>query len=334
MRLVVAACAVLIALGGGVYAWGVGAFAPCEPLGTFLASGLCRSIAEFNGRSIQALGRLPDGNLLVITRQSGTDPSEPQFIVEIASEEGVVVSETALHPIDPKATWTRAAVSRDGSLIAASILHEPTRVFDRRGHLLATLDIYQPAFLGFDRDGLLLAERGHYPEGLPQWDAVVAFDLSKPKQRPVGASSAEARAIFAHGVQTALSTDGATFAQALKGGRDSGIVGARVGAREHPSRPGVLLAARLATGCSYSLPSFAFSPDASRLAATFSCPPRWGATTSALIVWELDQAKLLATIPTNWDWGEMLWLDDQSLVVERYNADARRGELRLVELAR
>src|SRR5690606_192752 len=147
-----------------------------------------------------------------------------------------------------------------------------------------------------------------------QVENVLAFDPASPGGDPVPVPAGETMGMFASGVSAAVSADLRFFAQSLQTPRESGIAAIRVGALDRPDWPGQALATALRPGCGYLLPKLPFSPGGDRIAASFDCPPRWGTISSALVVWDIEDRRELARVPTQDEWRQIVWLDESSVV--------------------
>jgi hypothetical protein len=316
---------VLGGIGAMVYGYGAGYFWPCEAFGD---RNVCTEIRSIEGRSFQGMVVRPDGTILMTTRQHGTKPSEPVMLMTIDPANGDVVSEVEIGGLAPNASVAAMAVSADGERIALAGL-DFVDVIDDAGAPIAELERGLPAYMTFAGDGRLLVYQGTQGELVPSGDTVLAFDPAQAGQPETG--SAETAALFSSGLNTVIRQDGALYAQKLEAAA-SGVVGVRLAATAQPEAPGVLLAAQLRGGCSYHFVDMAFSPDGNRLAATADCPDRWGKESSALIVWDVETGGVVRRIPTRHWWGDMAWLDAQTLVLSRYDAEARRAGLFRVDL--
>jgi len=321
--LVLAVIGVVAGIGAGVHAWGAGAFWPCEALGGMASAGRCTPILALDGRSLNGMDRLPDGNILAAARGAGTDPDTPVTLIEIDPEARQIVAETPLSEgIAANASVARIAVNGDGSRVALTGLRMPTTIVDREGRVERVFEHGLVAFMGFDAEGRLALEMGHNSTGIPDADRTQLFDGDEP-QTLAGAPPAR---MFASGVQTVLSDDGRLYAQGMEA-PESGLAAIRIGPADSRDAAGMLLAGQLRAGCSYSLPRLAFSPDGGKLAATFWCPDRWGTQSAALLVWDVTTGHTLARIPTHHGWSQPFWMDDTALLVSRYDPGRQRAEL-------
>lgn len=340
--LLLAGLGILIIAGAAAFGWAAGKHWPCETLGRLGSESVCSRILALEGRNLQGMDRLPNGNILSGARGPGPKPDTPLSLMEIDAASGRIVADTPLTQpywieaanAGPSApSFSRIAVSADGNLVAITALGMKTTIVDRQGNPKAVIDRSLPAFMAFDDQGRFLLEMGRNSSGIPEMDRTQVFDPADPTAEPVALTGKPPPGMFAQGVTTVLSGDGWFYAHAIPTMRDSGIAGVRVGPSNNRAAPGMLLAAKLREGCSYALPRLAFSPDTRKLAAAFDCSPRLGTESSALIVWDLEGRQTLARIPTAMPWSSMLWLDDETLVVERYDPDRKLGELFKIRLA-
>lgn len=319
--------AIVVIAAAGVYAWGAGLFWPCETLGRVLGD-RCDRVLSMEARSLNGLAALPDGRLVSIAREPGTDPDGPVALVEIDAASGRVTGEVALAGavLSSDASVSRIAVDVAGERLALSVADQPTTIIDRAGRVEATIDRVLPAYVAFDAEGRLLVEMGRNSTGIPDVDRTEVFDLAEPETPPVRLAGSPPPAMFASGVQTVLSGDGSLYARGVPSGR-SGTAGVQVGPVNDRDAPSLILATQLRPGCTYNLPPLAFSPDGSKLAAILSCSARWGTVGSALAVWNVATGDVLARIPTNHGFGDMLWQGEETLLVTRYDPDAPLAEL-------
>lgn len=321
----------------GIAAWGGGAFWPCETLVRMSGSGRCTRILALEDRNLQGMDRLPGGTILAGTRGHGPNPDGPLTLMEIDSARRAIVAYTPISErngsapasggLSARTSLAQVAVNRDGSLAALTAIGMKTTVVDRQGRVKAVLDRVLPAFIAFDPQDRLLVEMGRNTTGIPDVESAEVFDLSDPAAEPTGLTGMPPPAMFAAGVQTALSGDGSFYAQGVPVNQDAGVAGIHIGAMRDRGAVGAVLATRLRAGCSYGLPRLAFSPDGRKLAAAFACPPRFGTESSALLIWDLVERRTLARIPTGNGWSQPLWLDASTVLVSRYDPDRRRSEL-------
>jgi len=315
---------VLVAM-GAIYAWGAGLFWPCEALGR--GNGNCERILSLDGRQISAMTLLPDGAVLAVTRGSGPFPETGQELATIDAETGAIISQIALDVLAPEASVSGIAVNGDATRVALSVLNEDTQVIDRSGNPVAAFSPSLPAFFGFDAEGRVLMRRLGNEYGLDPAQEILAYDPATPDAEPVAVDIAAAGTILSAGLNLAFSPDGTLFAQALPALRGRGVAGLRAGLVERPDVSGLLLATRVPEDCSPTFVDIGFSPGGGRIAATFECNHRWGNEGSKLAAWDINAGHLLADMSaTDW-WGDFLWIDEATLVVERYNGDTHLGEL-------
>ncbi|MGD9738227.1 MAG: hypothetical protein AB7O56_02870 [Bauldia sp.] len=276
----------------------------------------------------------PDGSLVVALRGLGPEPAAPQRLVTLGPDRDIA-SEVTLADLPPDANWMKAALSADGTRIAATRLNGPISVIDRAtGSEVASVDVLSAGFVGFDGPDRLLVDRGAGSFERPLSGVAQVYAL--PDATQVGeASGAAAAPIFTNGIAAAISTDGTLIAQHVETARDSGVVAIRIADAAFPSWSGRLLTAPLAAWRlgRQILPELSFSPDGRYLAASFDSPQEWGRTTSAVIVWSLATDEVVASIPTTTEWRSIAWLPDgESLAVLRFHADAGTGEVAVIGL--
>lgn len=118
----------------------------------------------------------------------------------------------------------------------------------------------------------------------------------------------------------------------IDGEGDNDGVGIRLVGRDEGNVPGMVLSAALDAGCRSPFVDLAFSPDGRYLAATFDCNAGWGQEGSALVLWSTETGAISHRIPTRHDWGKMLWTDQATLMLTRYDAQTRRAGLFRVSL--
>lgn len=320
---------VVLLLGGGtVWAWGAGWFWPCEPLGRLSGESQCNRIAALDGRQLQDYKLLADGTLLGVTRGPGTDPDVPPSLVTIDLDSGAVLTE---HPIEGLADgWSTHTLiaSPDEQLVMIDSLDGPAALLDREGQIVAT---HRWGLLGFsdflDDAGRVISDPGLNRRGIPDNDRTMIRNLNESDTWLLPFLGPFPNGFFSRGVGTALSPDGTVYAQNLDGMRESGVAALRVGNVANLEAPGLLFAARLREGCNYFVPHIAFSPDGNRIAAAWWCPTRWGQESSALLVFDIEQNKAVARIPTDDWWSAPRWLDNDTVLVDRYHPDNPNTEL-------
>jgi hypothetical protein len=323
---------VVLALGGVVYGWGNGLFYPCGPLDRILSMSQCRVLVGFDATQPQALLLLPNGNLLTVLRGDGEKPAKPMQLTEVALADGSVASQV---PADVPAdgSWMNVALSPSGKLIAASLLDEPATVIDRAsGKTLAKAELYSAANIGFDGEDRLLLDPGQISPEHPPEPVAQVFSASdgSAQGRLTGGAATQ---IFSQGVSQAISPDGKYLAQHVETESDSGVVAIRLADMAFPAWSGMLLTAPLDTWQRHLLPSLWFSPDGKYLAAAFDDPNLWGKDTNALLIWDVEQHRLVQRVPTHdADWDSLVWLPDRHAVaVTHFDLNSRRGEIAVID---
>lgn len=331
-KVVVGSLVGLLALGLGVFAWGVGAFYPCGPLDNLLKFSNCRVIASFPATQLQMLATLPAGTLLTAARGDGPDPTAPQRLIELGTD-GRIVGETPLPALPPKLSWLKAATSADGKLLVLSSLDLRTTVLDRSsGSELGGVQLFGPSFIGFDGDNRVLIDLGVGSFERPASGVAQVYGLAGTQVGEV--SGAAAAPIFGNGIAAAMSADGLRIAQHVETRGDSGIVAVRIADTDFASWAGQLLVAPLRGWRlgGQQLPELSFSPDGRYLAASFDAPREWGAENSALIIWRIEDRAMVARVPSwNAEWRHISWLPDQPAVaVTRFSLDTRSGDVAVI----
>lgn len=332
----VAGLAVIAAVGGVIYGWGIGLFYPCGPVDKVFSSGACRILVSQPDAQFETLLQAQDGLLLTVIRQDGMEPTRPQRLAEINAADGRVISETALADMPPNASWINAALSPDGSRIAGSSLNERIAVIERSsGALIRRLEpFYNVAHVGFVDDDTIMIDRGNVSSERPPALAAQTFAVGDGGQ--IGDISGEATwPLYQRGLAMALSPDGALLAQHAETRGDAGVVAIRLADAKFIDWAGQLLVAPLgASGLSSQIwPRLWFSPDSKYLAAAFDGAPAWGKETAALLIWDVSQRKLVQSIPTyHADWDELVWLEGrQEVAVTRFNRDTRTAEIAVIK---
>lgn len=314
--------------GSAIYAQGEGHFWPCEAMGT---GATCEEVWHLDGRSMEAMAVRPDGFLSIISRGAGIDPDSPLMLHVVRPQSGVLMEETALDVLPGDALPSRASIDAIGSQMAF-VSPDFAIVVDRNGALIRDLGRGLPAFMGFDDQERLLIYQGTSNEVLPSAENVLAFD-AKVSAEPVALGEVPG-AMFSQGVNLAISPDGALVAQNMAEKESDGMAAVRLVRRDVPEAPGRLLSAELGDGCRYTFVELAFSPDGQQLAGTFDCIKRWGREGSALVIWNVADGTVAERIPTRHNWGRILWLDQATLMLTRYDVAAQRSGLFRVGLPR
>lgn len=305
--------------GGAIYAWGAGWFWPCERLGIPFSNGACASVAHFDNRNVGTFTTLANGNLLVATLAKGTERTDPIALVEVDATTGAIIAETPLPGISLEARPAGIAVSRDETLVALSLYDERTKVITRDGTEVLSIDRWLPAFLAFDNKGWLLTDMGRHFDAPPDPDGAEAWDINNPASTPVAASIADWSALFRQGVSAALSPDGDYFAQKLDQPHNSPVTGIRIGYIGDERDGGMFLGVNLRPDCSYATSEISFSPFGPQVAAEFSCPERWGQTSTALAVWDYEKSEQLLVLPGIDYFDTLHWASADTILVDRYN---------------
>lgn len=313
-------------IAGGVYAWGAGFFWPCEALSRLTGNSQCTLVLKLDGQQLERFAVLPDGNVIGVTTEAGRNGLHRLAVFD--AETGAVLSDDPIPDYPADQSVSTLLVNHDGSRMLIDSLNGPAALLDRTGAVLGTYRWNIGAFAAFDgKDGRVLADPGFNRRGIPDADRTLVRNINESEEWVEPFVGPHPRGFFSSGVSTVLSPRGTIYAQGLDGARDSGVAGLRIGTVDALDAPGRLLATRLREGCSYYLPRLAFSPDGTKLAAAFSCPPRWGTESSALVVWDMATYKTLARIATEKWWQLPRWTSESSLLVGRYDPDWGRSEL-------
>lgn len=318
--------------GGAIYAWGAGWFWPCERLGILFANGACEKVASFEDRNIGSFVALPNGNLLVATSAEGPDPSEPMSLAELDPKTGATIGDTPLPTLPPDARAARMAVNKDGSQVALSMLDEKTTVVGRDGQSLASFNRWIPAYLAFDDKGWLWLDMGHNVRGFADPDQAQGWNIANPGDEPVKANIADWSSLYRQGINTALSPDGTVYAQKIDQPYDSAVTGIRIGWVGSETQPGVFFGVTLRADCSYAASDISFSPFGTQVAAEFSCPERWGQTSTALAVWDYDKRETLLVLPAIDYFDTILWESADTILVDRYNFGPKTTDILRVKV--
>lgn len=313
------------AIGGGVYAWGEGAFRPCGLLDRIVHASACRRVAVFDDQDLTRMIAAPDGTLLAVSRQPGQEPQRPQELLRIDPQTGQVRSRVALAQVPPGASWRDAAFSPSGRWIAGLFFDGPLQVIDAgTGATRSTLR-RGAARLTFVSEDALALDPGVTFWGVPDTAPVVAVaDDGDLPARPV----AEVPGLFAAGVSAAQSPDGAVLAEHVETRGDSGVIAIRLADAADRARSNLILTGALdvptfVPGLQQLLPELAFSPDGRRLAASFGMSDRWGHDTTALFVWEVEGGRLLRRVASRETFRNLVWsADSRSLTATRYTPDS------------
>lgn len=313
------------AIGGGVYAWGEGAFRPCGLPDRIVHASACRRLAVFDDQDLAQVIAAPDGTLLAVSRQPGREPQRPQELLRIDPQTGQVRSRLALAQVPPDARWKAAAVLPSGRWIAGLFFNGPLRVIDAgTGATRASLRRGGTDLVFVSDEALAL------DPGLTFWDipeaarvVSVADDADLPA-RPIGGVPG----LFGQRVGLAWSPDGTVLAEHVETRGDSGVIAIRIGDAADRGRSTLLLTGALdvptfVPGLRQLVPRLAFSPDGRRLAVSFGMSDRWGHDTTALFVWEVEGGRLLRRIASRETFHNLVWsADSRSLAVTRHTPDS------------
>lgn len=325
----------IIAAAGAIYGWGIGFFYPCGPVDRIVRTSDCRIVTTFDASQLQALLKLPNGNLLTVARQDGPDPTELQRLLELDPETGAILSETAITGLPPGASWMNAAVSPAGAQLAATMLDQQTAVIDRAsGQVTTQFPPYSVGLVGFDGEDRVLIDRGEISSEHPPDIAAQVFsarDGSALGQLTDGA----AKLIYTGGVSQAFSPDGTLLAQHVETRGDSGVVALRLADAAFQSWSGQLLTAPLGAWRMQLLPWIWFSPDGRYVAASFDGASVWGKDTSALLIWDVQSLDLIQRLPTrSGEIENLVWLDNDRVAMTRFDLGSRRGEILTLPVGR
>ncbi|OWJ59865.1 hypothetical protein [Inquilinus limosus] len=326
------------AIGGGIYAWGEGAFLPCGPMDRLVRISACRIVAVLDDQDLAALSPAPDGTLFGVVRQPGLgrEATRPQELLRIDPATGSVRSRIPLPDVPKDASWLGLAVSPSGGLVAGGFFEGPIQVIDSRTGVTVSSIRRGAAGLAFVADDRIMIDMGwgSFWDG-PGGTAVLSVaDGSEVATVPVPGS------LRAAGVSSAVSPDGLTAAEHVETRGDSGVVAIRLADNRQRSLSGRLLVGALSTwrdNGAHLIPLLAFSPDGRSLAASFDDPDVWGKETAALFVWDVTDGRLLRRIPTRSQWRNLVWsADSRSLTATRYTPDTYTGPVKtgVSELAR
>lgn len=313
------------AVGGGVYAWGEGAFRPCGLLDRIVHASACQRLAVFDDQDLAHLIAAADGTLLAVSRQPGQEPQRPQELLRIDPQTGQVRSRLALAQVPPDARWKAAAISPSGRWIAGQFFNAPLQVIDAgTGATRASLR-RGGTDLVFVSDDILALDPGLTFWDVPDLATVVSVaDDGDLPARPM----AEVPGLFGEGVRTARSPDGAVLAEHVETRGDSGVIAIRLSNAADLSHSTLLLTGTLdapnfVPGLRHLFPQLTFSPDGRRLAASFGMSDRWGHDTTGLFVWEVEYGRLLRRIASRETFRNLVWsADSRSLTVTRYTPDS------------
>lgn len=312
----------MLFIGGAVYFWGEGAFWPCEPAGRLLNGGSCTHLIRGD---VGGAAKLPNGNLLVALGDVEGERGNAVRLVEVPATGGAPLNETVLGPNAEKTQPLDLAVSPDGQQIALLQRFDNTprmtqlSVHDHEGKVIAEdLGGGTAYYMGFDESGRLLRSPSALLGDVFDTSTAEAFDLSV-SQVPQPVNRDDLASILTKGITLAYNPDGTMFAQALDHLHDTPFVGLRFGTVGLEERPGMLLGASIRSGCNYSFSDLAFSPDGTRIAATFDCPDDWGQVSSTIEVWEPAEGEHVLTVPVINGFSEPFWYDDSTIIATRYN---------------
>jgi hypothetical protein len=312
-------------IGGAVYGWGIGWLLPCGPIDRIVQVSQCRVLASLEATQLEALLLDADGHLITVMRQDGKDPAGPQRLAEISPGTGAIKMGLGLEGIPPGASWMNAALSRDGGLIAATMLNEPAMVIDRAtGKVVADLPLYSAAGIGFDGPDHVLLDPGVMSSERPPEPSAQAYALGDATPLD-DVSGTAALPLFQSGIAAALSPHVETLG-------DTGIVAIRLADAAFVGWSGFLLTAPLGAWRQQILPRVWFSSDSAFVAAAFDGAPVWGKDTSALMIWDVGSKELVQRIPTHSaPWDQLVWLDARKVAVTRFNTVTRRGEIAVID---
>jgi WD40 repeat protein len=326
------------AIGGGVYAWGEGAFRPCGPLDRMVQASACRIVVVLDDQHLAMLSPAPDGTLLGVVRQPGLaqEATRPQELLRIDPATGAVKSRIPMPDVPKDASWLGLAVSPSGGLVAGGFFEGPIRIIDSRTGATVSSIRRGATGLAFVADDRIMIEMGwgSFWEGSGETAVLSVADGSEVAAMPVPG------ALRAAGVSSAVSPDGTLAAEHVKTRGDSGVIAIRLADNARRSLSGQLLVGALATwrgNSSHLIPLLAFSPDGRSLAASFDDPGVWGRETAALFIWDVADGRLLRRVPTRSQWRDLVWsADSRSLMVTRYTPDTYTGPVKtgVSELAR
>lgn len=322
------------ALGGGWLFWSEKAWTPCGLLGGVFAPGSCALFARLEGRTVQSLLQTRSGDVLVVSRQSGTAPTEPLRVEILARATGERLRMVEIPELPAESSAMGAALDPAERRLALGLLRESAAVIDlETGRILSRPAIVDAAYLGFEGESRLLAGRSfprldRFPGEEP---STRRFDLAAGPEAEEAVSAAEAAPIYAAGLDAALSPDGARLFFALPADREAGIlrIGETSGRSPDPERPRAVLQAQTRPGCGYLLPRLLVSAEQEILAAAYDCP-RLGEPHAGLAVWDLRDGALLARFPTaRGQWTDLLALrGEKALLARRHDAESGSSEIR------
>ena len=319
-----------------VYGWGAGWYQDaCNPVVTWWTDRTaCTALARFENSSVQELAMHPDGSLVAVIAEAGFSsegrvPTRPLEIVTLGVQDGTIRMRTAIKGLPPKSAATALSVNQKGTQFALGLLFAPTRVYDlRSGEQQRQISFASIAGADFTDDGALIIDRGHRDQdGLPRAGTVMAFDIASdpPRERPLQPGDTDE--LFLSGLDAVTSRDGRYLARNAPTPSSSDGVRIQISRIDSPGRVERTLTSRLSKRCSYPLTRMAFSPNGTRIAASFDCYYRWGETTQALIVWDLSSGQEIGFFPTHYGWRDILWLNNERLVASRYNVETRNGTI-------
>lgn len=326
----------LAALGGGWLFWSDRAWEPCEALGAVFAPGRCVLFARLEGRSVESLLQTQAGDILVVSRQSGTEPTEPLRIELRARATGAPLWSREIPDLPPASSVMGAALSPDETRLALGLHQQPATVVDlASGAVFARAQLYDVAYLGFEGEERLLASRMFPSPRFSAEQPTRRFALEAGALAPLASAeivpTAQAARIFQSALDGALSPDGERLFFALPTDRAAGLlrVGETSALRPDPEHPHTILQAQIPPGCGYLLPKLLFSDEQEILAAAYDCP-RLGEPHAGLAVWNLRDGRILANPPTAYgSWSDLLALrGEKALLARRHDAESRSSEIR------
>ncbi|WP_375450303.1 hypothetical protein [uncultured Devosia sp.] len=327
--------ATLLIAGGTIYGWGIGLFYPCGPLDGVLKLSRCTVVARYEATRIEAMLAGPEGHVLSVLRGDGPEPGVRQLLVQTDLADGSTGNTVELVDIPNAASWMSAALSPDGTLLAASLFDGRPIVIDRAsGRTRVTIEpFYNVAMVGFLDDTRVMIDRGNTSSGRPPAMAAMVYSATDGT-RLADISGSPTLPLYRQGLANAVSPDGKVLVQHEETLADSGVIALRIADSAFADWANPLAVAPLgAWGLSEHIwPEVWISPEGAYVAASFDGARSWGEDTSALLIWEVASRKLVQRIPTNQaSWDLLVWLPDRRVAAARFNLDSRRSEIAVID---
>lgn len=335
-RLLIGGAVGIAAIATVVYGWGAGWYQdPCNPVLTLLSNREeCTALIRFDNSRVHALALHPDGSVAAVTGPTGPNPQGTLTFLTLSPQDGAVRSRTPIRGLRPGSDPMSVSVNKKGTQFALGLFQQLTRVFDlRTGEPQRTIPFASVGASTFTNNGTLVIDRGYRQTGgIPAAGTAVAFNIEAdpPTERPLRPE--DTSELYTSDLDSAISRDGRYLARNAPTPATSDSVRIQISRVDTPDRIERTLTANLSRRCSYPLTEMVFSPNGTRIAASFDCSYRWGETAQALIVWDLSSGHEIGFFPTHFEWRDILWLNNERLIAARFNLDTKNTTIYRLDL--